>query len=162
MSSPPRYAPFLVLLLGLLLYAPSLGNGFTFDDNLFARARPDRGSNPMVAELQPLDRYFTTPMGYGATEATRGFRPVTVLSYALVHAASGEDRDPAWPHHLVNVLLYVLAIHVVHRLLVGCGLSGWPSLLGTTAFAVLPVHSDVVASIVGRGELLPDRDAGER
>jgi tetratricopeptide (TPR) repeat protein len=104
----------------------------------------------------------------GANETSRGYRPVTVLSYALVYHGIGKAReqaarlaeDPkaaevsAHPQHLLNVLIQVLNTWLLWLLLVRVAGGGWPALVGTLVFGVHAIHSGPVASIVGRGELL--------
>ena len=63
--------------------------------------------NPMVAELRPFGEYWHKPMNWGLPTKCRGFRPVTVYSYALVNVACNdlegdtpEERkgeSSAWP-----------------------------------------------------------------
>lgn len=150
-----------VLLVGFAVYAPSIANDFTFDDAYYAKAIAPGGVNPMVAELRPLHEYFAKPMGYGVHDNTRSYRPVTVLSYAVIHrvfrtldeTAPGGVRDPPWPQHLANALLHVLATLLVY-LLTRRLTSSVPALLAATVFSLHAIRSDVVASIVGRGELL--------
>ena len=90
MSSPDRPSRTglwlaLVLVVSFGAYAPALLNGFTFDDAVYVKAQTQAGvPNPMVAELRPLPEYFERPMNVGVSY-TRGYRPVTVYSYALVH-----------------------------------------------------------------------------
>ena len=72
----------LILLLGFLVYVPSLFNGFTYDDNRYAKSVLSNGaSSVMVAELRPFPEYFVQPMGWdGRREMGRGFRPITVYA----------------------------------------------------------------------------------
>ena len=83
-----------VLVLTFILYAPSLRNTFTLDDRVIAMAVRDSGEpNPMVAELQPLGRYFTTNYWNTASAADVLYRPLTVLSYALVYTCLGRHLE---------------------------------------------------------------------
>lgn len=165
-SAPPRdrssLALALVLLLSVGVFTPSLINGFTYDDPHYARTTtPDGRTNPMVAAVQPFWDYWLKPMNWGVSDNCRGYRPVTVYSYALINSwaadpgalgyEQGDDR--AWAQHLLNLLLHGLATLGVFLLL--RNLSGRvPALLAAAVFGVHALHSDPVASIVGRGELL--------
>lgn len=163
--SPIDRRLLLILLLSFLVYSPALLNGFTYDDTRYAKSKnPGAPPNLMVAEVQPFSEYFVRPMGWdGTRENGRGFRPITVYSYALVHwltkdrspAEPSGDPDRAWLQHLLNVLAHVLGVWLVYLMIHHLTGPGWPALLGSLAFAVQPLHSDVVASIIGRGELLP-------
>ena len=112
-----------IVLVTFGVYSRSLWNGYTYDDAVFVQAPTSQGqSNHMVGELQPLSRYFTSVYGEGSQGFGRGLRPVTVLSYALVHWAfrvqdksvTGGWRCPAWPHHAMNVLLHCVSVWLVY------------------------------------------------
>ena len=167
MSSPDRPSRTglwlaLVLVLSFGAYAPALLNGFTFDDAVYVKAQTQAGvPNPMVAELRPLPEYFERPMNDGVSY-TRGYRPVTVYSYALVHhlsrtklsstALGDEWSDPAWPQHLVNLLLHVLATALVFTLVRRFAPAG-PALVAALVFGVHALHTEAIAWIVGRAEV---------
>ena len=155
-----------LLLLGIFaIYAPSLGNTFAMDDRVVVKAVRDGGvPNPMVAELQPLGEYFTTPYWVdGEVGNDPLYRPLTVLSYALTYkflsrpliggGGSGELEE-ALPHHAINILLHLLAVWLVYQLLLSMTRRPWAALLGAAAFGAHSIHSEVVAAIVGRAELL--------
>ena len=122
------------LLLGVVAlvaaaWSPSLLNDYTLDDNTFVRAVTPHGPNPMVQELRPLGEYFTRPYGHGVASVTRGFRPVTVLSYAVTHRVVGQPVSPPWVHLLLNLLLQLLATCLISRLIGANSLPkgvGWP------------------------------------
>ncbi len=153
----------LILVCAFAAHAPALLNGFTFDDAFYVKGETPYGTpNPMVATLHPLPEYFQRPYNHGVSDG-RGYRPLTVYSFALLHhwartpVQSGilGDRfvESAWPQHLCNSLLHVLCTLLVFglvRRLTGAG----PALLASLLFGALAVHTEAVAWIVGRGELL--------
>lgn len=148
----------LVLLLSVGVFAPTLLNGYTFDDPHYARRTLASGeANPMVAELHPFWVYWTVPMNHGVNGRCRGFRPVTVYSYALANALAGDPQgkgeDNAWLQHAMNLLAHALATALVFLLLRPLTRAG-PALIGALLFGVHALHSGAVAAIVGRGELL--------
>ncbi|MCB9868412.1 MAG: hypothetical protein H6837_01065 [Planctomycetes bacterium] len=163
-GAPPRHRPrtglwlALILALSVGVFAPTLLNGFTYDDPHYARlTNPDGERNPMVASLQPFLDYWQVPMNHGAGAPCRGFRPVTVYGYALVnHFAAdpvGDGEDAAMAHHIINLLLHglgTLLVFFLIRPLLGVG----PALVGCMVFGVHALHSGAVAAIVGRAELL--------
>lgn len=154
-----RVGLFLVLVLVGALYAPSLSNRFALDDGLVAKAvREDGTRNEMVAELQPLWRYFQTNYWHGFLDRDILFRPVTVLSYAAAYAALGRhlelEAGEALPQHAVNLALHLLATWLVYRLARTALAPRGASLVAALAFGVHALHSEVVAGIVGRAELL--------
>lgn len=150
----------LTLVLSCGVFAPTLMNGFTFDDPHYARTKTPTGErNPMVAELRPFHEYWQKPMNWGLATNCRGFRPVTIYSYAAVNAGFASDREEgkgdasAWAHHLLNLLLHTFATGLVF-LAVRSLLSTNPALIAALVFGVHGVHSGPVAAIVGRAELL--------
>ena len=158
MATGPRQAHRLwlaaVLLGTFLVYLPSLRNGYTYDARHYAMGTtPDGAPNYMVFELRPLTEYFKRPMHYRVSGGGRGFRPLTVYSYALMHNLF-KPEAPAWPSHLLDVLLHVLATWLAYRLVVQvCG-RGPPALVAAAVFGLHALRSDVVLSIVGRAEIM--------
>jgi len=146
----------LILLLTAALYAPSLRNGFTYDDPYVAAStHPSGRPNPMVAEPRPLFDYFRAHYWKGEHEARVEYRPVTIASYALTYRALGRSvASEALPQHALNLLLHLLATALVYRMLRAVRAGRRASLLGALVFGLHAVHSEVVASVVGRAELL--------
>lgn len=133
------------LILSFLLYGNSIHGAFVYDDNFFAN-RQDIRSPAVFLEA------FRQPYNPGNKESGGGFyRPVWVISLAANYIAFG---DSPVSFHIVNILLYagslVLLFYIVERLLKQSVLAGSIVLL----FAVLPIHTEVVANIKSRDELL--------
>jgi len=132
-----RVAP--IAVVAAAPYLNTLGAGFTFDDHGLVV------QNPMATPgMSPFAWFFR--------ESTTGslYRPLTMVSYALNALVS-----PApWSLHLGNVLLHVLATLVAYDL-ARVLLRSTPSAVATALlFAVHPVHTEAVASVAGRAELL--------
>lgn len=161
---------FLLLILSavFVFHAPAMDNEYVYDDRFSAMPTVNGKPHPMIAEDQPISEYFKSHYLRGANETSRGYRPVTVLSYALVYdligrsleASAEQAGDPkaaeagAPPQHVVNVLLQVINTWLVWLLLVRVVGRGWPTICGTAVFGLHAIHSGPVAAIVGRGELL--------
>jgi len=132
----------LVLTVAMLVYGNALLNNFAMDDDMYIF------SNPAV----------TAPSLKGLFEATKGnniFRPVTFATFTLNWEAG---RFQPFGYHLFNLLLHAAVILLLY-LVFGRLLEPVPG--GTSAalaavwlFAVHPIHTEAVASIVGRSELL--------
>ncbi len=134
------------LLIGLcvLPYLNALGGDFVFDDkSLITR-------HPAVQGPFRLGTLLTAPLIGNAPE-TAIWRPVTTLSLALDWRLGG--GRPVW-FHLVNLISYaaitVLWALLVRRLFRSAALALAAGLL----FAAHPLHSEAVAWISGRGDLL--------
>lgn len=134
-----------VVLLSIACYANSLRGALLYDDI------PDIVHNDFVRDFD-VARIFTSPswaawVGIGYA----GYRPVATLTFALDYAVHGVSP---LGYHLVNV-----ALHAAVSLLVAAvfaRVSREPALAAVTAllFAAHPVHTEAVASVVGRAELL--------
>lgn len=79
------------------------------------------------------------------------YRPMAVSTYRLVRQVFGPD---AWPQHATNIALNALASALVVMLGVRFGLTREGATAAGVLFAVLPIHSEVIANIVGRADLL--------
>ena len=136
------FYPALIILVGAVVFANSLQNGFTFDD------WPLVAHNPLV--MQPdLGAIFSS--AYWPNQPDLGlYRPLTTLSYGMNGWLLG---DGAWGFHLVNVVLHImnaLLLFVGVRKILAQPFAGFCALI----FLVHPLQSEAVNSIVGRAELL--------
>jgi protein O-mannosyl-transferase len=132
-------------------YHNSLDGRFVFDDKGALLKNKDVAAENPWSDLWKHDFWGTDIL---SDSSHKSFRPLTVMTYrANFEAAGGKFRARGF--HVVNVALHAL----VSALLVPVA---EPVLAfhagGATAaallFAVHPVHTDAVASIVGRAELL--------
>jgi len=142
----PSRAP-LIAALALASYINTVPNELVFDD---------RGvviDNPVVRNLD-LKGVFShgfwgRPKGDPAH--TGSYRPLTTLTYALNYAV-GELRPQGY--HMVNVVLHalcsLLAYFVARRLFRSEG----SALAAAALFAAHPAHTEAVANIAGRAEVL--------
>jgi tetratricopeptide (TPR) repeat protein len=140
-----RWVLLLVALVACAVYANSLPNDFTYDD---------RGvivNNPTVLGTEWTAAWHTGYWFEWQNSPDRLYRPLTIISYIANQALT--PGNP-WPFHLVNVLLHGLVTLLV-------GLLAWrltrhplATLVAALAFAVHPLHTEVVANVVGRAELL--------
>jgi len=80
-----------------------------------------------------------------------GFRPIPLMSYALEVALWGLRPQRS---HLINVLLYATLCIIMYHALNWVVDNRFLSLLSTVFFMVHPLHSEVVANIKSRDEIL--------
>lgn len=149
-----------IVLLSIVVHANTLGNGLVSDGlSLLTHAKNVR--DPLDLRAVLLEPYSVKPAEASAGRATDragAYRPLTTWSLAWTYAANealGLSGAHPVGHHLLDVLLYgavsglvfVLSRHVL----------GAPRLTALTVgglFAVHPIHTEVVAAVVGRAELL--------
>ncbi|MCA8956163.1 MAG: hypothetical protein KDC87_08815 [Planctomycetes bacterium] len=141
----------LALFFTFLLYVPALQNDFAWDDKQAAKAVDQFGRNPNVAELHGLTYYYTTGYWPNKDPGSPNYRPLTVLSFGLGHALCGDSAALA---HLLTLLAHLLATALVYPLLRSLGANAMPAVLGVLVFGAHALHSEAVASVVGRAESL--------
>ena len=109
---------------------------------------------PLTVLSLRLDRWMMEGRGENS-EGERGSGCENVAETTEEKAAGAHFAVPQ-PFHLTNVLLYMVICALVPltatRVLPSC--SVWALAGGSLLFAVHPIHSEAVASIVGRAELL--------
>jgi tetratricopeptide (TPR) repeat protein len=156
------YLYLVVFLFGALIYANTIPNRYAYDDysviheNHFTR----QGLNGISGHLFN-DSFF----GFtGQKNLFRGgrYRPLSLITFSVEYAAFGEN-----PHisHLVNVILFGLICLLLLKVLStlfkdkmsfksfrDCFLS--VSFLSVLVYACHPIHTEVVANIKGRDELM--------
>ena len=137
------------LCIGLLLavialtYGNTVANDFTMDDiQLFVVNNP-QVTHPSLRAL------------FSASKFTNVFRPVTFGTFALDWKI-GQGFAPGF--HVVNLVLHAIVTLLLYMLLQklfqGLRHANALALAAALLFAVHPIHTEAVASISGRAELL--------
>src|SRR5439155_7154840 len=148
----PRLAPLAAAaaLLAIVAYANAFQNSFALDD---VRAIVE---NPIIRDFGNLGRIFRTnywDTGVpGVTALDPGlYRPLTVLTYMVDYRLWGLDPTG---FHAVNIVLHAASTALVFVLAVDIVGSAMAAFAAAAVFAVHPIHTDAVASVVGRAEIL--------
>ncbi|MEF8787881.1 MAG: hypothetical protein V5A84_02315, partial [Planctomycetota bacterium] len=145
-SSAPWWLPYLVVTAAALgIYANSLDNGFVWDDRQLVLRQPQ------VHSLANIPDFFTSALFTGGDGAAY-YRPVVTTTLAVDYAIGGTSRP--WVYHLTNVLIYAAccaAVYALFRRLVGDAAA---SLGAGLLFASHAVHTESVAWISGRSDVL--------
>ncbi|MDB5333333.1 MAG: Tetratricopeptide 2 repeat protein [Phycisphaerales bacterium] len=144
-SSPDRPAsgrgPAVVAaVLALVVYAITLRGTYIYDDCEVAR------DDPRLVSPAKWSRYWTQPYMPGGLDKT--YRPLTSMTFAVEQWLHGPRP---WAFHLVNILLHAGASAAVAVLAARLAGSATAFVAGAL-FAIHPVHTDAVASLVGRAE----------
>ncbi|MCH7932992.1 MAG: hypothetical protein IIC36_03260 [Gemmatimonadetes bacterium] len=141
----PRNAVAAAVVMALVVYAPSVGNGFALDDV------GDIVENTAVHTLANTGDILTSPYRGRVPPGRSPYRPVTSLTYALNWTMG--SGSPV-PFHAFNVALHGTNTALVTVLLTTLGATPILALLGGAVFAAHPVHVEAVANAVGRGDAL--------
>nr|CAD7441523.1 unnamed protein product [Timema bartmani] len=152
MSRPPSLLSVLVVAVAAVVcYANSVDGHFVFDDSEAVVNNEDLRPNRPLWNLLHND-FWGTRLTHNHSH--KSYRPLTVLSFRWNYWMS-EGLKP-WGFHVTNVLLHclvsVLSLLVYDRLFGGH--SPRAALLSALLFSVHPVHSEAVAGVVGRADLL--------
>jgi protein O-mannosyl-transferase len=148
-ASVTRIGRWILLALALVsvgVYANSLVNGFALDD--VAIVEHNDNVNSLEWTRIWTENYWPKQEG-SAPDIL--YRPLTLWSYLATHALA---PGALWTYHLGNVLLHALV--TVMSAILAWRIFGnrWVAALAGLLFALHPLHTEVVANVVGRAELL--------
>ena len=157
-AKPARFAKFELLLLALagILYVNTLSNDYALDDKIVISNNQftQQGFGGIIDHL--TNESF---VGFFGTQkelvAGARYRPLSLITFSIENALVG--NAPGFSH-FINLLLYALTVLVLFRWLIqltnenkaAVGLAFVAVLL----FAVHPLHTEVIANIKGRDDLL--------
>ena len=132
--------PFLLLcVLPLIVYYNTLNNDFTFDDLPLIQ-----GSKllPSLKGFSAIEKVFTAKSGY---------RPIRTLSYAIDYHLSGIDP---LGYHISNIIFHAITVLFVYLVTATILSNRMSALCAALLFAVHPIHTDSVAYMAGRRDIL--------
>ncbi len=145
-ARPERAWALAAFIAGFLVYAPSIGNGFAFDDH------PVIEKNRFLRSVEALPQLVSNIEWAGAGyRSPCSWRPLMAVTLALNHAAGGLSP---WSYHATNALLHGVASMLLVLLGVRLGLAAAAAGAGALLFAVHPIHVEAVANVVGRKDVL--------
>jgi tetratricopeptide (TPR) repeat protein len=144
----------LLVLLALLLYANTLFNGYALDDDVVI-VRNTHVQKGLAGIFDLLNKdSFHGYLGKDTDFLPGGrYRPLSLVMFAIEVELFGKTP---FIGHLVNVLLYGLTAWLVLVLLGRQLMPNQPDLafLAALLFVIHPLHTEVVANIKSRDELL--------
>ncbi len=139
-----RFLALVVFAVAGGVYLNTLGNDFVLDD------RPLIEKNPLVRDLRNLPILFLAD--YWAPSLESGlYRPVVMATYLLNRELTGPEPRG---FHAVNVLLHAVVSVLVLFVMLRVSDDPAPAVAGAFLFATHAVHTEAVANVVGRAELL--------
>ena len=138
-----RVAAFCLLIVAVC-YANSIPNDFMVDDYLLVAL------NPAIRAIDPV-QYLQSPYWGEKSEALGIYRPLVIFTFSLEYSI-WQRWAPGF--HIVNMLLHALNGVLVFFLARGLVTSVPAAWAAAAVFLAHPVHTESVAAIVGRSELL--------
>lgn len=137
----------IIILLVFILYGNTVKNKYSLDDDLVVE------NHPLVEKgIAGLPEIFTSHYKEDKN-VSFGYRPVVVATFAFEYEIFG--KKPAISH-LLNVILYILTGLLLFKILRSFfrDYSVFFSFLITLLFLAHPLHTEVVASLKNRDEIL--------
>ncbi|ASS49738.1 MAG: hypothetical protein A3D31_09175 [Candidatus Fluviicola riflensis] len=135
--------------IAFLLFSNTLTHGFVLDDLAVIE------QNKFVQEgFSGIPKIMTTFYWEGYWDSNGGlYRPLSMVMFA---AEWGISPNNPFFHHFFNVLLYALSIGALYKLLrlIFNQYTLWIPCCIAVLFAVHPIHTEVVANIKSRDEIL--------
>ena len=139
-----------ILLVSLLPYHNTLDGDLVHDDRFAILENPDISNQLDIASVFSND-FWGTPIH--TPKSHKSYRPLTVLSFKLNHYFHGFSPQG---YHLINLLIHFLNslfLFILSYLYIFKN-DIQLSLLCASLFASHPIHTEAVAGVVGRAELL--------
>jgi len=146
-AAPSRaglYWALAIAAAAVLVYLNTAGNDFVLDDIKLVR------DNVRIRSLAGIPHLFASSY-WGAEGAQALYRPLVLATYAMNYAAHGLSASG---YVLVNIALHGAIALLLFALVRGMGGSALAAGAAGLLFAVHPVHTEAVAAVSGRPELL--------
>lgn len=154
------WAAMSIFLLTFILYGNTLWHDYTQDDAIviYDNMYTSQGIKgiPGLLTKDTFHGFFKTE---GKSKLVSGgrYRPATPVMFAIEYQIFG--KNPFWGH-LFNILWYIILGITIYLLLIewfgkdGSMTGYWLSLTATLLFIAHPIHTEVVANIKGRDEII--------
>lgn len=149
LNAPVSFKKYYYLfgIITFFLFANTIGNDYNMDDGLVTR------NHKLTSQgLGAIKEIFTSSY-YDDGVYAYGYRPMVHLSFALEHELFGEKPGAG---HFINIILFVLSAILFFKLLIKW--VGEKNVLfagiATLLFVAHPIHTEVVASLKNRDEIL--------
>ncbi len=144
-----KWYAIILILVSFFLYANTIGHEYALDDDIYTQ------KNSFVQQgLSATADVFTkgSLVGFNGSNDSN-YRPLVLLNFIIETAIFGNN-----PHvnHFFNVVFFCLTIYLLHRFLKKLlpGVHSSIPFLIALLFAVHPIHTEVVANIKSRDEIL--------
>jgi tetratricopeptide (TPR) repeat protein len=148
-----RYFVLFFFVCAVILYGNTIFNKWAVDDNFVTGPQNELVKKGFSAIPKIFTSFYVDTKGNVGSQQT-DYRPIVKMTYAIEYGLWGGNK--AGRSHLINILLYfwisTLLFFILKRLLKNYNIL-FPFLI-TLLFMAHPVHTEVVASLKNRDELL--------
>ncbi|HAD13145.1 MAG TPA: hypothetical protein DCF33_12005 [Saprospirales bacterium] len=139
---------WMVMLAAMVLYAITIGFDFVLDDEIMTRN--NKLVNKGIAGIREIFGHGTL-YGFNGMD-DQSYRPLMLTVFAIEKSFFG---GTAGAYHFFNVVYYALACGAFYVFLQkALGRESLIPLLGALLFVAHPIHTEVVANIKSRDEIL--------
>lgn len=157
MSSRFTYSIIIIFILCNIIYYPSFNADFVFDDISAIVNNNDVRTNESSWLNVFFHDYWGSPIQHEVSH--KSYRPLTVLTFRINFLI---DQLNPFGYHFVNVLLHsfvsILVAYVSKSIIFNHQTSeknaNYYAIISSAIFATHPIHTEAVAGVVGRAELL--------
>eukprot|EP01090_Pellita_catalonica_P000684 TRINITY_DN10479_c0_g1_i1.p1 TRINITY_DN10479_c0_g1~~TRINITY_DN10479_c0_g1_i1.p1 ORF type:complete len:819 (+),score=109.58 TRINITY_DN10479_c0_g1_i1:34-2457(+) len=141
-------------IVAFLVFVNGLSGGLVYDDSVAIAGNTDLRPTTPITDLFRHD-FWGNPINEEGVWTNKSYRPFTVMSFRLNYILHGLEP---FGYHLVNVIAHAfitLLVYCTSRvILVANPNAKLISYITAGFFAVHPIHTDAIDSIVGRAEVL--------
>lgn len=144
-----RWQSIVVFVIAIICYSNTFNHGFVLDDDVVYL------KNSFVQNgAAGLKDIFTHGFLYGFNQRNdQSYRPLVLANFAIEHQLFGNDPKA---HHIIGVLLYSLLCVLIYQFLILLFKNQyrWMAFWVALIYCLHPIHTEVVANIKGRDEIL--------
>lgn len=148
-----RYRYWVVFAFAFMLYANTIPNFYCMDDELVTTTDPNYPHRLTAKGISAIPQIFKEPYYKDDQGYAYDYRPIVLVTFAIEHSLFGDNSHMS---HFINVLLYALLCVLLLRVLSELLKDYNPliAFIATLVYAAHPIHTEVVASIKNRDEIL--------
>jgi len=146
----------LIIVVAFVCYGNTIANDYAYDDSVVITE--NQFTQQGIAGIPAIFKNDTFAGSYEGVPFIGRYRPLSLATFALEHELFGHSPRVS---HFNNVLLFALTALVLYLLLSkifrnrgGAGDCPDFPLIAVLLFVVHPIHTEVVANIKGRDEIL--------
>jgi protein O-mannosyl-transferase len=140
--------PLLIFIVVFLVFGNTVFNKYALDDEFVIKS-----NSQVMKGLKGIPDIITSQY-FQNKSASFGYRPITKISFAIEYEIF--SSNPAISH-LINILLYAISCVILFKLLIKILLEKTGPVfifIVTLIWIIHPLHTEVVASLKNREELL--------